>query len=238
MPLCILASIVISGIMSLVDFEEALYLWTVHRSDFIVWIIACFGTLFLGVELGLAIAVAVSLFVVINQSAYPQIAVLGRLPGSCAYINTKQYPEADRYNGVVIIRIDGSLYFANAENVREKIMQYFREGYIESETQSRYLVLDFSPVSHVDTSALYILDNMYESLRSRGQRIIITNPNQDVMRVLVTCGLAEKIGRDHIFASTHDAVTYCLHEMDCEVTFGFVNDDSESADVSENTQFS
>ncbi|GAX15830.1 hypothetical protein FisN_3Lh277 [Fistulifera solaris] len=238
MPLCILASIVISGVMSLVDFEEALHLWTVHRSDFNVWIAACFGTLFIGVELGLAIAVAVSLLVVIYHSAYPHIAVLGRLPGTCAYINIKQYPEADHYNGVVLIRIEGSLYFANIEYVREKIMQYLREGYIESETQSRYLVLDFSPVAHIDTSALYNLEDMYNNLRSRGQRIVITNPNQNVMRMLVICGLADKIGRDNIFASTHDAVTACLHEMDCEVTFGFVSDDIEAADISKNTPFS
>jgi sulfate transporter 4 len=238
MPLCILASIVISGVVSLVDFEEALRLWTVHRSDFNVWLIACFGTLFLGVELGLAIAVAVSLLVVIYQSAYPHITLLGRLPGTCAYINIKQYPEADHYNGVVLIRIEGSLYFANTEHVREKIMQHFQEGNIESETQSRYLVLDFSSVAHIDTSALCILEKTFDNLRSRGQRIVFTNPNQDVMRMLVISGLADKIGRDHIFASTHDAVTYCLHEMDCEVTVGFVNDDSEAADISENTLFS
>lgn len=233
MPLCILASIVISGVISLVDYEEATYLWAAHRSDFSVWMVACFGTLFLGVKVGLSTAVGVSLLIVIYQSAYPRTAVLGRLPGTSIYSNIRQYPEAERYDGVVLIRIDGSLYFANAQNVRDKIGECFSHAEDESEVQNpegpgiRYLVLDFSPVAQIDTSALYILEDMYESYKARGQQIILSNPSQEVMRVMVACGLADIIGRDHIFASPHDAVTWCLHEMDCEATCRQAVDDIE-----------
>ena len=95
-PLCVLAAIVISGVIGLFDYEEAIYLWKVHRFDFCVWLIACVGTMFLGVEIGLAIAVGVSLLLVIYESAYPHTAVLGRLPGTTVYRNVKQYPEAER----------------------------------------------------------------------------------------------------------------------------------------------
>lgn len=229
MPLCILASVVISGVISLVDYEEAVYLWTVHRSDFSVWMVACFGTLFLGVEVGLVIAVGASLFIVIYQSAYPRMGLLGRLPGTSIYSNVRQYPEAERYDGVVLIRIDGSIYFANAQNVKDKILKYCQQEEGESGGQVRYLVLDFSPVAQVDTSALYILEDMYESHKSRGQQIILCNPSQDTMRVMVASGLADKIGREHIFASPHDSVTWCLHEMDCEATSGHAIDDNEGA---------
>ena len=84
-----LASIVISGVISLVDYEEAIYLWKVHKFDFSNWMFAFLGTLFLGVELGLGIAVGLSLMLVVFESAYPHTAVLGRLPGTTEYRNIK-----------------------------------------------------------------------------------------------------------------------------------------------------
>ena len=97
LPLNVLAAIVISGVIGLLDYPEALYLWKVHKFDFGVWMTAFAGTLFLGVEIGLAIAVGVSLLIVIYESAYPHTSVLGRLPGTNAYRNVKQYPDAVRY---------------------------------------------------------------------------------------------------------------------------------------------
>jgi sulfate transporter 4 len=60
LPLNVLAAIVISGVLGLLDYEEAMYLWRVHKFDFAVWVTACLGTMFLGVEIGLGIAVGVS----------------------------------------------------------------------------------------------------------------------------------------------------------------------------------
>jgi sulfate transporter 4 len=219
MPLCVLAAIVISGVFGLLDYEEAIYLWKVHRFDFMVWCVACFGTMFLGVEIGLAIAVGLSLLIVLYESAYPHTSVLGRLPGTSVYRDVKQYPQAERYDGIVLMRIDAPLYFANAQNVRDKIRKY--RHYAEEEATTReikFLILDMSPVSHVDTSALHILEDMNVNYRSRGQQLCFSNPSLLVMQRLVASGLAERIGREHFFTSTHDAVNWCLHEMDCEAT--------------------
>mmetsp|Transcript_28564 Transcript_28564/g.47552 ORF Transcript_28564/g.47552 Transcript_28564/m.47552 type:complete len:94 (+) Transcript_28564:2-283(+) len=92
MPMSVLAAIVIVFVMSMFDYNEAIYLFKVHKFDFSVWIVAFLGTLFLGVEFGLAIAVAVSVIIVVYESVYPHTAVLGRLPGTSLYRNIKQYP--------------------------------------------------------------------------------------------------------------------------------------------------
>ncbi len=198
-----LASIVISGVIGLLDYEEAIYLWKVHRFDFGVWFIACVGTMFLGVEIGLAIAVGVSLLLVIYESAYPHTAVLGRLPGTTIYRNVKQYPEAERYEGIVMVRIDAPIYFANTQNVREKIQKYELKAEQELEERGneetvQYVILEMSPVSHVDTSALHILQDMLGG----------------VMERFIASGFADEVGRDHIFVAIQDAVNWCLTEMD------------------------
>jgi len=119
MPLATLAAIVISGVLGLMDYEEAFYLWRVNKFDWLVWTVSCCGTMFLGVEIGLMIAVGLSLLLVLYESAYPHTAVLGRLPGSTVYRNVKQYPKAELYDAIVLCRIDAPIYFANTQYIRE-----------------------------------------------------------------------------------------------------------------------
>ncbi len=193
-------------------------MWKVHKFDFGVWMLAFLGTLFLGVELGLSIAVGISLLIVIFESAYPHTSVLGRLPGTHQYRNVKQYPTAERYDGIVMVRIDAPIYFANTQNVREKIQAYHERAQSELDARGqkvKYIILEMSPVSHVDTSALHILSDMNATYKSTLQmQLCLANPNRAVMHRLVLSGLAEEIGRDHIFVSIQDAVEHCLSEMD------------------------
>jgi sulfate transporter 4 len=216
-----LAAIVISGVLGLVDHEEAIYLWKVHRFDFGVWLIACLGTMFLGVEIGLAIAVGVSLLLVIYESTYPHTAVLGRLPGTTVYRNVKQYPEAERYDGIVLVRIDAPIYFANTQNVREKIQKYelmaeqeLKDRGGNEETGIQFVILELSPVSHVDTSALHILHDMLSNYKERGIQLCFANPSAGVMEKFISSGFADEAGRDHIFVAIQDAVNWCLLQMD------------------------
>ncbi|KAG4127503.1 hypothetical protein ERO13_D10G219600v2 [Gossypium hirsutum] len=118
-PQCALAAIVISAVITLVDYEEAIFLWRVDKKDFLLWTITTTTTLFLGIEIGVLVGVGVSLAFVIHESANPHIAVLGRLPGTTVYRNIQQYPEAYTYNGIVIVRIDAPIYFANISYIKD-----------------------------------------------------------------------------------------------------------------------
>ena len=135
------------------------------------------------------------------------------------YRNVKQYPEAERYDGIVLVRIDAPVYFANAQNVRDKIRKYRLAAQEELNAHNgtvKYLVLEMSPVSHVDTSALHILEDMYETYLARGQQMCFANPNLKVMQRMVDSGFAEIVGDEHFFVSLHDAVSWCLNELDTE----------------------
>ena len=217
--MAVLASIVISGVIGLLDYPEAISLWHIHKLDFCVWLVACLGTLFLGVEIGLAIAVGVSLLLVIYESAYPHTAVLGRLPGTTVYRNVKQYSDAEVYDGIVIVRVDAPIYFANTQNVRDKIKKYeerAREAFQERNCTTKYIILEMSPVSHVDSSALHILHEIVKVYRERKVQVCFSNPSKVVMERLVLSGIVDDVGREHIFVSIHDAVQFCLEEMDEE----------------------
>ncbi len=210
-----LAAIVISGVYSLIEVNEAMYLWRVHKFDFGVWMFAFLGTLFLGVELGLGIAICLSLFLVIFESAYPHTAILGRLPGTTEYRNIKNYGQAEVYDGILLVRVDAPIYFANIQNVRDKVLKYVRRATNDlKDPKLHYIIIEMSAVAHVDTSALHILQDMVKTYRKIDIKMCFTNPSKKVMERLVGSGLAEDVGREHIFVSTHDAVAYCLNTMD------------------------
>lgn len=211
MPLATLAAIVISGVLGLLDYPEAIYLYKVHKLDFLVWCVSFLGTLFLGVEIGLGIAVAVSILLVTYESAYPHTAVLGRLPGTTVYRNTKQYPEAESYEGVLVCRVDAPIYFANTQHIREKLNKYERRT-----KNCRFVIMDLSPVSHVDTSGLHILHDVYRTYKDRGVKMCFSNPSVNVMNTLALDGFDEMVGTENIFVNTHNAVVSCLREYERE----------------------
>ncbi len=155
---------------------------------------AFLGTLFLGVELGLGIAVGLSLTLVIFESAYPHTAILGRLPGRTEYRNIKNYRQAECYDGILIVRIDAPIYFANTQNIREKVQKYERRvGEVE---KVQFIIIEFSAVAHVDTSALHTLHEMHSNFKNRNIRLCITNPNAKVMERLQSSGFVDELGRD------------------------------------------
>lgn len=125
LPKAALSAIVMSAVVGLVDFQEAKFLIRVKKLDFVQWIAAFLGTLFLGVETGIVVSVAISLVFVIYESAAPRTSVLGRLPGDIpVYRDAKQYPEARSVPGVLIFRVEAPIYFANVDFVKEKLRKY------------------------------------------------------------------------------------------------------------------
>ncbi|KAG1365749.1 putative Sulfate transporter 4.1, chloroplastic [Cocos nucifera] len=120
-PQCALAAIVISAVMGLVDYEVALFLWHIDKKDFLLWMITCIATLIFGIEIGVVIGMSCS---VRTFHGHKYFAVLGRLPGTTVYRNILQYPEAYTYNGIVVVRIDAPIYFANISHIKDRLREY------------------------------------------------------------------------------------------------------------------
>ncbi|KAK8952930.1 putative sulfate transporter 4.2 [Platanthera guangdongensis] len=217
-PQCALAAIVISVGISLVDYEEALFLWRVEKKDFLLWTITCVMTLFLGIEIGVLVGVGSSLAFVIHESANPHIAVLGRLPGTTVYRNIEQYPEAYIYVGIVVVRIDAPLYFANISYIKDRLRRYepiLLESTWKGSSDERiyFVIIEMAPVPYIDSSAVQALKELHQEYKCREIQIAISNPTRKVLQTLSRAGLIELIGKRWYFVSVHDAVRACLQEM-------------------------
>jgi sulfate transporter 4 len=216
LPLNALAAIVITGVIGLVDIQEAGQLWMVNRADFIVWMIACTGTMFCGVESGLMVSVFVSLFMVVYQLAFPNVLVLGKLPGTQSYCDIERFSAAEIHPGVVIIRVEAPLFFANAQAVREQINKStIFEGNDASDPQQltvRFLILDMTCVSRIDTSALHQIDALIASARVKGVEVCFCNVSTLCSHGLRASKLDEKIGLHFLFDTLAGAVEWCEKE--------------------------
>lgn len=229
-PQCTLAAIVVSAVMGLIDYEEAIFLWRVDKRDFLLWVTTSITTLFLGIEIGVLVGVGASLAFVIHESANPHVAVLGRLPGTTVYRNIKQYPEAFTYKGIVVVRIDAPIYFANISYIKERLQKYEVgfDGTTNSGIEANkmfYVVIEMAPVTYIDSSAAQALKELYQEYKARNIQMALSNPNREVLSTLAMSGVLELLGKQWYFVRVHDAVQVCLSHM--QGNFETVNTDGE-----------
>uniref|UniRef100_A0A0D9XBG8 STAS domain-containing protein n=1 Tax=Leersia perrieri TaxID=77586 RepID=A0A0D9XBG8_9ORYZ len=214
---CALAAIVISAVTGLVDYEEAIFLWSIDKKDFFLWAITFITTLIFGIEIGVLVGVGFSLAFVIHESANPHIAVLGRLPGTTVYRNTLQYPEAYTYNGIVVVRIDAPIYFANISYIKDRLREYElnlpNSNRGPDVSRVYFVILEMSPVTYIDSSAVQALKDLYQEYKSRHIQIAIANPNRQVHLLLSRSGMIDMIGIGWCFVRVHDAVQVCLQKV-------------------------
>ncbi|KAK9086953.1 hypothetical protein Syun_029347 [Stephania yunnanensis] len=212
-PLVVLSSIIIAAMLGLIDYDAAIHLWKVDKFDFVVCISAYVGVVFGSVEIGLVIAVALSVLRVLLVIARPRTHVLGNIPNSMIYRNVDHYPVANNVPGVFILQIDSPIYFANASYLRERISRWIdeEEERIKSsvETSLQYVILDMSAVSSIDTSGISLIDEVKKNVERRGQQLVLANPGSEVMKKLDKSKMMEEIGQEWIYLTVAEAVGAC-----------------------------
>jgi SulP family sulfate permease len=201
LPRAVLASVVFMAAASLLDVAEARRLWRVKRSDFYLLVLAFGATLALGIERGIAVAVAASLLVMVSQTTRPHVAILGRLPGTPVFRNVERSPDAVTSPGIVVVRVDAPLYFANAEFLKDKL-----RGVEEKYPALRILVFDAGSVNDLDSSADRALHEIADDLSSRGIDLYLASVKGIILDVMRRSGFHDHLGADHFFLSTDEAV--------------------------------
>ncbi|XP_028756664.1 low affinity sulfate transporter 3-like [Neltuma alba] len=210
-PVAILASIIISALPGLIDINEAYHIWKVDKFDFLACIGAFLGVLFKSVEIGLLVAVIISFAKILIQSIRPGIEVLGRVPRTEAFCDVSQYPMAISTPGVSVIRISsGSLCFANANFVRERILERVAREDQTAQSRVQAVVLDMTNLIGVDTSGIIALEELHKRLQSRGIELAMVNPRWQVIHKLKVTQFVDKIGKERVFLTAGEAVDASL----------------------------
>ena len=206
MPQNAQGAIIMSAVLGLLQFREWWFLWRINKLDWLVFTAAVLGVLFAGVEVGLAIAIGLSILLALFKSAFPHTAVLGRLPGTDVYRNVKQYASARTEPGLLAVRVDAPLFFANVAPVADALRTYEKDA-LAADPTLKAIVVDLSPVIDFDASAVHWLASYVRSARARGIDVALANPSCRVAKLLARAGVDRLVGRDHVYVRVGDAVT-------------------------------
>lgn len=216
-PNAILASIIISAVSGLFDYEAMILIWKIDKFDFVACMGAFFGVVFISVEIGLLIAVAISFAKILLQVTRPRTAVLGKIPRTTVYRNIQQYPEATKVPGMLIVRIDSAIYFSNSNYIRERALRLLsdeEEQLKDDKQRIHYLILELSPVTDIDTSGIHALEDLHKGLRKRDIELVLANPGQAVLDKLHASKFANRIGDENVFLTVADAVAILAPKME------------------------
>ncbi|TXG63699.1 hypothetical protein EZV62_010693 [Acer yangbiense] len=212
-PLVVLSAIIMSAMLGLIDYEAAIHLFKVDKFDFIVCMGAFLGVVFADIEIGLIIAVTISLLRLLLFVARPRTVVLGNIPNSNIYRNIEHYTNANQVPGVLILEIDAPIYFANSSYLRERIIRWIdeEEDRLKSsgECSLQYVILDMSAVGNIDTSGISMLDEVKRILDRRDLKLVLANPVAEVMKKLDKAKFIENLGQQWIHLTVGDAVAAC-----------------------------
>lgn len=200
LPQAALGAIIVVAVTGLFDLAEMRHVVHVKRTDAIGMVTAFVGTLVLGIELGILVAVVASILVVFARMSMPHSAVLGRLPNTETFRNLDRFPEAVETSGVRVIRVDAAVSFANATTVKALLR---READVVG--ASGALVLDASGVNDLDATGADMLGDVVRTFDETGPAFHVADVKGPVRDVLHRSGLWDVLGL-RVHASVEDAV--------------------------------
>ncbi|KAL4602922.1 hypothetical protein ACB092_10G088300 [Castanea dentata] len=217
-PLVVLSAIIISAMLGLIDYAAAIHLWKVDKFDFVVCMSAYIGVVFGSVQMGLVIAIAISLLRVLLFIARPRTVVLGNIPNSMIYRNVEQYPYTNNVPGILILQIDAPIYFANSSYLRERIARWIdeEEDRLKStgETSLQYVILDMGAIGNIDTSGISMMEEVKKIADRRGLKLVLANPGSEVMKKLNKSKFIDNIGQEWIYLTVGEAVGACNYMLE------------------------
>jgi SulP family sulfate permease len=200
LPTAVLGAIVLSSILGLFNFKEFRRYYRQRTTDFVLAVTALVGVLSTSVMVGLAIAVLLSVVMLLYRASRPYIAILGKR-ASGEYGDMGRHADAQPVPGLVILRLDAPLYFFNANVARTQILA---QTAVDPLPQA--ILLDLGASADLDIGTSDMLRDLTSDLRQANIDLLFAQVRGSVRRRMSKTGLFNHIGKDHIFLSVDAAV--------------------------------
>jgi SulP family sulfate permease len=219
LPQAVLAATIIVAVLSLVDLKAIRQVWSYSKSDFAAMAATILVTLFSGVELGVTTGVALSLFLHLYNTSRPHFALVGQVPGTHHFRNVNRHAVVIS-DKALIIRIDESLYFANARFLEDTVYCV-----ISNRPDLEHLVLMCPAVNRIDASGLESLEAINEHLRDAGVTLHLSEVKGPVMDRLKRSDFLEELS-GKVYLNTYDA----MEDLDLESVKHAFSRDAKTTD--------
>jgi MFS superfamily sulfate permease-like transporter len=209
MPQPVLAAVIIAASISLFDLAALRRLFRVRKIEFVLAVACGLGVAFIGVLEGIVVAVVLSVIYIFKRAWAPYSAVLGKAPNVAGFHDIRTHPDAQQVPGLLIVRWSAPLFFANANQFRDRIRDLVKAA----ARPPQWVLIAAEPITDIDTTAGAMLADLDLELNSAGIHLAFAELQSGVREMIVTYGLLETIDKDRFYASVSAAVEALRSEM-------------------------
>jgi high affinity sulfate transporter 1 len=202
LPKATLGAVVIDAMVGLIKVEPMKRYLRVNRADWAFYIAAAIGILFLGVIQGILIGVVLSLLLLVARSSHPAARRLGFDPKSSTFLDPRRHEGAQEIPGVLVVRLDGPLFFADAQRVHDELDRMVAEAG-EGLTA---VVIDGDAISQTDTDGADIVITIARELQAAGVSLSLARVDLEVRSLWERAGVVDVIGAEAFFPTVRAAV--------------------------------
>lgn len=199
LPQAVLAAVIIVAVAGLIDFATPRRLWCYNKADAAALLLTFVAVLALGIDNGILIGAASTIILYLWRTSRPHMAVVGRVANTERFRNVLRH-ETQTLPHVLMLRIDESLYFANATHIEDFVLCAVAER-----PQLRHLVVICSAINFIDASALETLTSLVTRLHDAGIQLYLTEVKGPVMDRLGRTEFLDQLGHERVFLTTQEA---------------------------------
>jgi len=193
MPQATLAAVVIVYSIGLIKPREFSAILKIRRTEFFWAVAALVGVVLLGTLKGIIVAIVVSLVALLHQMSNPPVYVLGRKPGTDAFRpRSKEHPGDETFPGLLLLRLEGRVFFFNAEHIAQKMLR------LVDEMKPKIVAIDLSGVFDLEYTALKMLIEGEKRHRESGVWLWLVGLNPEVLAMVQRSPLGETLGRERM----------------------------------------
>jgi SulP family sulfate permease len=208
LPVPALAAIIMVAAIGLIDIPEMRYLLKTKRRDGLIALITFGCTLGIGIQEGVLIGIMASVMAILYRISRPNVSELGHVPGTRDFRSLDRNPEAEPIKGIYILRVDASLSFANADLIKDKLLESSKTK--NENDRHKALIIDATGVNDLDTTSAAMLVKVINTLSKRGVEFYIAGSKGPVRDTITRAGLQAELGPDRFTPTPDLAVQHIL----------------------------
>jgi high affinity sulfate transporter 1 len=201
-PVAALGGGLIAAVIPLIDISSLRQMYRIRSADLVVALVTFCGVLLIGLLQGIALAVGLSLLLVLARAVRPHDAVLGFVEGMDGFHDTDDFIQAETIPGLIVYRFDAPLFFANAERCQTRVLNLVGAA----STPVKWVLLDAEAITDLDSTAAEMLEDLRAELAQQGIVLAIARAKRALRDRLAAAGLSKAITDRYFFPSIRSGV--------------------------------
>jgi high affinity sulfate transporter 1 len=209
-PAAALGAILVSAALGIFDATTLRWIWRMDRAEAALAVITMLGVVVVGAVDAILLAVGLALVRFVRITARPRDEVLGAVPGMHGLHAVERHAGARTWPGIVIYRFDGPVTFFNAAYFRQRALKAVRDA----GPGVRWFALDMVPISHIDVTGVYALQELQADLARAGVKLVLAGRRTEIIGWLRDAGMYREAHEDMLYSTLREALRTFRRQSD------------------------